>query len=211
MTPSVPITASALCKISSMKSSFCNELSLFCLRINLLYYYFDDKSSSWPKVILNPVALTHDHAWASSIAEITRLHGSLWFFSLQNSKPYKALVTITLTELTKCVLDDNIYFCTFRTLPVFVGLLWKGLLLCVVGGLHSPERMCLFVHLLCKDICSQSTGLIFHLSLLTLLLNTVFYQGYVEFSNTDICLLADCLVSEGLPDWRNRKTMKHRQ
>ena len=42
-------------------------------------------------------------------------------------------------------------------------------------------------------------------------LNTVFYQGCVELSNTDICLLADCLVSEGLPDWRNRKTMKHRQ
>lgn len=49
MTPSVPITTSALCKISSVKSSFFNDLSLFCLHINLLYYYFDNKSSSWPK------------------------------------------------------------------------------------------------------------------------------------------------------------------
>lgn len=121
------------------------------------------------------------------------------------------MVTITLTELTKRVPDDNIHFCTFRTLPVFVGLLWKGFLLCVVGGRHSPERMCLFVHLPCKDVCSQSTGLIFHPSILTLLLNTVFYQGCVELSNTDICLLADCLVSEGLADRRNRETTKHRQ
>lgn len=49
MTPSVPITTSALCKISSVKSSFLNDLSLFCLHINLLYYYFDNKSTSWPK------------------------------------------------------------------------------------------------------------------------------------------------------------------
>lgn len=160
---------------------------------------------------LKPFSLDSWPCWASSVAEITSLHRSLWFFSLQKSKPYKAMVTITLTELTQRVPDDNIHFCIFRTLPVFVGLLWKGFLLCVLGGRHSPERMCLFVRLPCKDICSQSTGLLFHPSVLTLPLNTVFYQGCVELSNTDICLLADCLVSEGLPDWRNRKTVKHRQ
>lgn len=87
-------------------------------------------------------------------------HKPAWvilIFSLQNSKPYKAMVTITLRELTKCVPDDNICFCTFRTLPVFVGLLWKGFLLCVVGGLaftwknvplYSPslQRHLLSVH-----------------------------------------------------------------
>lgn len=133
-----------------MESSFHDDLSLFCLLTYLFYYYFDAKSHQVGQSDLKRCCNLDLWSCLNFCSWDDKSALANFIFFPQKIKLYKVRLTITLTEFTKCVSDDNIYVCTFRVLPVWVGLLSKRFLLCdIFAPTYLKERMCLclFIHL----------------------------------------------------------------